>query len=52
MVDGILGGSMEFLSPILIVNQKSPSSASCNLGEVNSITGPSTSALQKGREIF
>jgi len=51
MVDGILD-SMEFLSPIIIVYQKSPSSTSCNLGKVNSITDPSANASQKGREIF
>jgi len=51
MVDGISGGSMELLSPILIVDQKTPSLTSCNLGKI-AIKIPSISALQKGREIF
>ena len=52
MVDGISGGSMEFLSLILIVDQKTPSSTRCNFWEINSIKSPSINALQEEREMF
>jgi len=50
MIDGGFG-TQEFLFPILIVGQKTPSPNPCNYWRITPVTNPSVMILPKGREI-